>query len=368
MIYLDNAATTKPYDEVIEILKEASLKDFMNPSSLHEGGLLVSNKIELARKSIADLLHVNKDEIFFTSGGTEANNLAINMASGGIITTIAEHPSVLSPIERKKSKQKVYYVKIDKYAKANLDSLEELLTGDVSFISIMHINNELGTINNIDEIGKLIKLKCPDAIFHVDGVCSFSKEFISLRYVDLFTFSSHKINGPKGVGAIWARSSYKDKLKPLFFGGSQENKKRPGTENSAAILAFAKASEISFENNLSNKIKIKSLKTEFIKNLENLKVDYVVNSPEDGSCYILNISFLKIKAQVLVNALSSEGIYVSTGAACSLNDKKNILKSLSLPDEISETALRISFSHENTIEEMIIVAEKIAYFSKILAI
>ena len=356
MIYLDNASTTKPYEEVIEILREASLKDFMNPSSIHEGGLSVSNKVNAARASIAKLLNTRSEEIFFTSGGTESNNIAVNTARGNIITTIAEHPSVLVPIERKKSKQKIYYAPLDKYAKVKLNELEPLLNEDISFISIMHTNNELGTINDIDEIGKLIKAKAPNAIFHVDGVCAFSKEPVSLEYVDIFTFSSHKIHGPKGVGGIWAREG---KVNPLFWGGSQEGKKRPGTENTAAILAFAKAAEISFSKSMLN------LKDEFINNLE---VPYVVNSPEGGSSYILNISFPWIKSQVLVNALSSEGIYTSTGAACSLNDKKNILKSLGIPGEVSETALRLSFSYDNTEEEMRIVASKINYLKSYLSI
>ncbi|MCL2610130.1 MAG: cysteine desulfurase [Defluviitaleaceae bacterium] len=360
MIYLDNAATTKPSQEVIEVFLESMSNDFMNPSSLHDAGLSTLNKIEDARKTIASLLNVNAAEIFFTSGGTEANNIAINLARGDIITTVAEHDSVLSPIERKKARQKVSYLKLDKYAKVDVQSLQNFLSEKTSFISIMHTNNELGTINEIDKLGKIIKETAPSAIFHVDCIAAFSKEDISLRYVDIATFSSHKIHGPKGVGAIWAKNG---KALPLTFGGSQESKVRPGTENTNGIITFAKAAEIAFAGKEKNREYVEGLKKTF---LENLQIKYNVNSPEDASPYVLNISFLGMKAQVLVNALSAEKIFVSTGAACTSYEKRNTLKNLGLANEIYETAIRISFSCENTIKEMQIVAKKINELSKLL--
>ncbi|MCL1924057.1 MAG: cysteine desulfurase [Defluviitaleaceae bacterium] len=379
MIYLDNAATTKPRKEVIKILAESAENDFINPSSLHTGGLEVSNKIENARETITKLINTNyytninsnyggslaTQQLIFTSGGTEANNMAINSAKGDIITAISEHDSVLAPIERKKGTQKVDYVKVNKYAKVDIDSLQSLLSENTSFISIMHTNNELGTINDIDEIGKIIKTKTPKAIFHVDGVSAFAKENVSLKYVDIFTFSSHKINGPKGVGCIWAKNG---KIIPMLFGGSQEKKIRPGTENTNGIIAFAKAAEIAFSEKDKNKEHVYNLKKEFIKKLENLEIKHVINSPENASPYVLNLSFLGLKAQVLVNALSNEKIYLSTGAACSAREKRNTLKNLGLSNELSETAIRISFSHENTLEEMQTVANKIKEISNYLII
>ena len=367
MIYLDNAATTKPNEEVIKIFAESMTNDFTNPSSLHEAGLATSNKIEKARETIASLLKVNSNEIFFTSGGTEANNIAINLAKGEIITTIAEHDSVLSPIERKKDKQKIHYVKLDKYAKVDEEDLKNLISEKTSLISIMHTNNEIGTINDINKLGKIIKDKNPKVIFHVDCIAAFSKEDMNLQNVDVATFSSHKIHGPKGVGAIWAKNG---KLVPINYGGSQENKIRPGTQNTNGIIAFAKASEIAFSEKENNRKYVENLRKTFIQNLE---VKYNLNSPdyndsENSSPYILNISFLGMKAQVLVNALSSENIFVSTGAACSSREKRNTLKNLGLPNEISETAIRFSFSTENTIEEMKIVANKINELSKILIV
>ena len=351
MIYLDNGSTTRPYKQVVEFISQSMEQDFFNPSSLHGGGLLMENKLKRAKETFLELLGQSGD-FYFTSGGTESNNLAILGSLGPkkhIITTKAEHPSVLRVIDRQKSQgYKVDYVQTDKYGTVLEDSLEQLLTPETGLVSLMDTNNELGTTQDLDRIGSIIKERS-EAVFHVDAVSSFGKRPLQSSTVDVLTISSHKIHGPQGVGGIFVKSG--TRIKPLFFGGGQQNKVRPGTEFTIGALAFTLAASMAYKDMEKNLTHVQTLHNKIVKlPLENI----AVNSPSNALPYILNISFLGTKGQVLVNALSAEGIYISTGAAC--NERSdNLLKTLGHEKDVYEGAVRISFSHSNTLNEMDIV-------------
>lgn len=350
MIYFDNGAATKPSKEVIEFMHYAMNEEYFNPSSLHGGGLKMEIKLKTAANDILSLLDVqNLGDFYFTSGGTESNNLAILSTIKNrkqIITTKAEHPSILNVIEAQKSRgYKIDYLKTDKFGLICVESLKNLLSNDTCLVSIMDTNNELGTIQNTKLIGETIKANS-NALFHIDAVASFGKIQINTDYIDLISVSSHKIHGPQGVGGLFVRKGVN--LAPLFYGGSQQNKVRPGTQFTVGNLAFALAVKQAYKNMDRNLAHVKSLYNRLI----NFPLEGVhINSPEGGNPYILNMSILNTKGQVIVNALSQENIYISTGAAC--NSKNfNLLKSLGSPKDIYEGALRFSFSHYNTMEEI----------------
>ncbi|MCL1936011.1 MAG: cysteine desulfurase [Defluviitaleaceae bacterium] len=348
MIYLDNASTTKPSKEVIQFLSENLENMYFNPSSLHESGLKVKNNINYAKDEILSLLNANGNFIF-TSGGTESNNIAIfgvAKQKSHIITSKLEHPSVIRVIENLKSKNcKIDYVDLDENGDICLQSLKSLIKEDTELVSIMHINNETGTINDIKEIGKIVKLNSK-ALFHVDAVSSFGKHNIDMSYIDLLSVSSHKIHGPQGVGGLFIKKGVN--IKPIFFGGHQQNSIRPGTEFSVGYLAFVFAAKSSYNDMESNLNYVAKLK----ENLKNIEIqDISINETKNSSPYILNISFFDTKGQVIVNSLSFKNILTSTGAAC--NDRSfNLLKNLGYSKKIYESAVRFSFSKYNTLEEI----------------
>ncbi|MCL1994578.1 MAG: cysteine desulfurase [Defluviitaleaceae bacterium] len=361
MIYLDNGATTKPHKEVIQLLSQAMEQSFFNPSSLHGGGLLMEKKLKWAKETFFDLLG-QRGDFYFTSGGTESNNLAILGSLGAkkhIITTKAEHPSVLRVVELQKSRgYKVDYVETDKYGTVCPDSLKELLTSQTGIVSIMDTNNELGTTQDINALGNIIKSHS-NAIFHVDAVASFGKRQLALSNVDVLTISAHKIHGPQGIGGIFIKP--KVRIKPIFFGGSQQKKIRPGTEFTTGALAFVLAAQLAYIRMEKNFPHVQALRNKIaqlpIKNM-------VVNTPANALPYILNISFLGAKGQVIVNALSAQEIYTSTGAAC--NERShNILKTLGHSQEVYEGAIRISFSQYNTMDEIEVVSEALTKVSNL---
>ena len=357
MIYLDSASTTKPSPAVVEVVTKSMEEKYFNPSSMHSKGHMVEGVLKDIKEKFADYLNVLPDEIIFTSGGTESNNLAILGAAKAqkkknhIITVKTEHPSVqCSVASLKKQGYKVDYLDTDKWGYVDKTKLKELISEETVLVSIMDVNNEIGVVQDITEIGRIIKKANPEVIFHVDGIQSFGKRRISLKHVDMFSFSSHKIHGPKGAGALYVRNGVK--MHPLVFGGEQQKKLRPGTENTFGIFGFAKATEEAYTNMEQRQDHVQTLRDRLLV-ITKVLPDVVVNSDiVNGSPYILNISFLGVKGEVLLHSLSQDGIYVATGAACSKKTISSVLKSLGAAKEIHESAIRFSFCYENTAEDI----------------
>lgn len=358
-IYLDNSATTKPYKEVVEKMIFALENDYANPSSLHKKGLEVEKNIKKIREDIARTLGVKEKEIYFTSGGTESNNSIIrgvlDKRKNHIITTKIEHPSVLDTIKTlEKEGIEVTYLDVDSEGKIDIDSLKSSIKENTILVSIMHVNNEVGSIQPISEIGKYLKTLKEKVYFHVDAVQSFGKiNFKLSKYnIDFMSVSGHKIHGPKGIGFMYIKES--SKVKPLFTGGGQEFGFRSGTENIPGIYGLGEAIRITNENLDKNIQKIDSLKnllkSEILNNIENVKI----NSPEDGVCHILNVSFLGVKGEVLLHYLEQKDIYVSTGSACSSKKKgSHVLNAMNLSKDEIEGTIRFSLSCFNTEEEIL---------------
>lgn len=359
-VYFDNSATTKPYDEVIEAVSKGMKEYFGNPSSLHKIGMNCEKRLNEAREYFASTIKCNKEEIYFTSGGSEGNNLILKgLLKPGhhFITTAFEHHSIISTCKQLEEKGvKVTYLDVDSEGRISLEDLEEAITKDTVLVSIMQVNNEIGVIQDIEAIGKLIKERSSRAKFHVDAVQGYGKLPIDVNKsnVDFLTIASHKIHGPKGVGFIYIKKGII--LNSLISGGSQEKGIRAGTENLPGIIGFEKAAQMTFEEMESRYDKVLELKKYFVERLNEIK-DIRVNGEIDGfSPYILNVSFLGVRAEVLLHLLEEQNIYVATGSACTSKSSaahgSYVIKSLGLSNKEVESAIRFSFSYENTKEEV----------------
>lgn len=361
MIYLDNCATTKPRAEVIAEIIKSLEEGFGNPSSLHTLGMRVEDKVEESREIIAKFMGAKSKEIFFTSGGTESNNIFINGAirknkriGKKLITTMQEHPAVgevFASYEREG--YEVIYLGSDKYGAVDLDELRNAVDENTALVSIMHVNNELGTINDIEAASKIIKSINPKTLFHVDGVQAFGKMPVNVRElgVDGYSISGHKVHGPKGIGALYIKDGLN--LEPTTFGGGQEKGLRSGTENTPGILGFGKAVEILRDNfETENKHK-KALRGLLVRELEAIG-DYIINTPLTNSVdSILNVSFLKTRGEVILHYLEVDDIFISTTSACSSNHKtKSNLEKLNKSVEVCDSSIRICTSHEITEEDI----------------
>lgn len=361
-IYLDNSATTRPYDEVIEYMFKVSKDFYGNPSSLHTKGIEAENLIKRARKQLADSLKADSREICFTSGGTESNNMAVTgfltanpRAGKHIITSQIEHPSVSEVYKQLESNgYRVDYIPVDNEGVIRLDVLEEALDKDTALLSFIHTNNETGTIQPIAEISRLRKAACPSAALHIDAVQAFCKTpvYPEGSNIDLMSFSSHKIHGPKGMGGLYIRKGLK--VKSILSGGGQESTLRSGTENVPGICGFGMAAEITFNNIETNFAKVSSIKEHFISQITGCFPDAVVNSPEQASPYIINISFPNLKSEVLLHHLEQRNIFVSTGSACSSRKvhHSHVLKAMGVGSKYIDGAIRFSLSSFNTLEDM----------------
>lgn len=361
-IYLDNSATTQPYEEVLHYMYEAGRKFYGNPSSLHTKGIEAENLIKRARIQLADVLKADSREIYFTSGGTESNNLAIlgylkaNSRSGKhIITSEIEHQSVLEVYKQLASQgYKVDYIPVDDKGIIRLDALVNAAGQETALMSFIHTNNEVGSIQPINEINKIRKALCPDAALHIDAVQAFGKSVIypSGENIDLLSFSSHKIHGPKGVGALYIRKGIK--IKPVLFGGGQEMSIRSGTENVPGICGFGLAAEKIFSSINENYLKVKALKGHFEENIVKYFPEALINSQEEALPYIINVSFPNLKSEVLLHHLEQKNIFVSTGSACAShkNSHSHVLKAMGVSPKYIDGAIRFSLSASNTVDEM----------------
>ncbi|WP_427340297.1 cysteine desulfurase family protein [Caloranaerobacter sp. DY30410] len=370
-VYLDNSATTKPRDEVIDAMIYMLKSVYGNPSSLHRKGLEAEKEIEKSRKIISKFLGVDSKEIFFTSGGTESNNIAIHglikkhaKRGNHIVTTKIEHPSVLNIFKHYEDKGfEVTYLDVNEKGIVDLKQLENSINDKTILVSIMMVNNEIGTIQPIKEVIEIIKKKNKNVKLHVDGVQAFGKIDVQLKNlgVDTFSFSGHKIHGPKGVGGLYIKNG--TILEPIIFGGNQEKGLRSGTENTPGIVGLGKAVEIiknNFENEKNHILEIKKYFIDkVIERIDNIKI----NSYTDDRCapHIVNISFIGVKGEVLLHYLEEDGIFVSTGSACSSHKKgrSHVLKSIGLKEKEIDGAIRFSFAFYNTKEEIEYVIDKL---------
>lgn len=358
-IYFDNSATTRPYREVCNVMADTAYEFYGNPSSLHTKGIEAEKILISARKTIAEKIKCRPDELFFTSGGTENANTAIfGVVSASrkkhIITTAGEHPCVLEPIKKlERDGYSVTYLPLDNNGFPDLKALEEAVCEDTALVCMMHVNNEVGAITDIEKAGKIIKKKNPETVFFADCVQSFCKIPIVSSWCDMISISSHKIHGPKGVGALFIKKG--THFKPRVFGGGQEKNVRPGTENVPGIAGFETAVKLisgftatDVKGHLSERI-INEIPKAFVNN-----TDF-----ENSAGYILNISFPGARSEVILHFLEQKGIYVSSGSACSSNKpgKSHVLTAMGLDNGRIDSSIRFSFSSFNTIEEADAVVE-----------
>ncbi len=357
-IYLDNSATTKVCSASVEKAVEMMTKIYGNPSSLHSKGLEAEHEMQKARQIISDELGAEKGEIYFTSGGTEGNNLAVFGAANAlkrrgnrIVTTAIEHSSVMESMQRlEKEGFEVVYLTPDKSGKVRSEDIKSAITKDTILVSIMSVNNETGSVQPIECVRYAIQASGSPALFHTDAVQAFMKMPVIPKKlgIDLLTLSGHKIHAPKGVGALYVRKGVR--ILPIHFGGLQEKKLRPGTEACPAICAMGAAVE-DLKRRKERTELISELNTYCRKKLAETE-GIVINSDEGGLPYIINFSAVGLRSETLLHFLADRRIYVSSGSACAKGQKSHVLKSIGLPDSITDSAIRISFSEENTKEDI----------------
>ena len=362
-IYLDNSATTRVCEKSAEKVLELMTQCYGNPSSLHKKGLEAQREFAHARQAVAVSLGAQPREIIFTSGGTEANNLAVlgGAAAGRrrgkrIVTTAIEHPSVLEPMRQlEKEGFEVVFLTPDADGRVPEEAVLKAVTGDTILISVMAVNNELGSIQPIEVLKKAVKRAGAPALVHVDGVQAYGK--LPLRPeklgIDLLTVSGHKIHGPKGVGALYV--SKNARILPRTFGGGQERELRPGTEAAPLIAGLGAAAEElpDWRQAYSRMEKLRDYTLQKLSGLEGVEV----NSPVEGLPYLLNFSALGIRSETMLHFLAQRGIYVSSGSACAKGKQSHVLKAAGLPDSRISSAIRVSFSRENTERDADALAE-----------
>ncbi|MBR5317306.1 MAG: cysteine desulfurase [Lachnospiraceae bacterium] len=362
-VYLDNSATTRCFDSVANTVTKVMCEDYGNSSSMHMKGVQAENYIKMAKNVIAKNLKVNEKEIYFTSGGTESDNLAIigtamanNRAGNHIITTCIEHPAVLRTMEYLESQGfRVTYLPVDHAGRIRLEDLEKALTPATILVSIMHTNNEIGSLQPIAEAGNIIKRFNPNIAFHVDAVQGYGKFKILPKKmgVDLLSVSGHKIHGPKGIGFLYINE--KIKIKPISYGGGQQKGMRSGTDNVPGIAGIAKAVEEVYKYLDKDVERLYSLKEYFVNGVMQIP-DVKINgyTGYDSAPHIVSVSIRGIRSEVLLHALEDRGIYVSAGSACSSHKPapSNTLKAIGVEKDMLDSTIRFSFSIFTTKEEI----------------
>lgn len=368
-IYLDNSATTMAYPECGELVMSVMTKEYGNPSSLHRKGIEAEKIVKNAARQIADTIKVSEKEIYFLSGGTEGDNLAILGTAAAkrgkhIISSSVEHPAVLQTLEcLEKNNYAVSYIPVDSNGKIQLNQFERMIKSDTILVTCMLVNNEIGTIQPIKEMSDILKRKCPQALLHVDAVQGYGKLPFTASSLgaDMITLSSHKIHGPKGMGAIYIKAG--TNIKPILYGGGQQGNIRPGTENVPGIAGFGLAAEISHRNITEKSEKMRTLRNRLKQGILNSLDDVKINTPEEGAApHILNVSFKGAKSEVILHTLESYGIYVSSGSACSSHKKapSYVLTAIGLDRDWIDGSIRFSLSEFTTEAEIDYAIEKTA--------
>ncbi len=370
--YLDNAATTQVYPDVRDVMMQTMSEDFGNPSSLHMKGVDAEKYIKEAKKIFADILKVQEKEIIFTSGGTESNNMALIGAARAncrrgrhIITTAIEHASVYNPLIALEAEGfEVTYLPVDEHGMVLIEALKSALREDTILVSVMCVNNEIGTIEPLDQISAVIKAYNPEILFHVDAIQGFGKLRIypSRLHIDMLSISGHKLHGPKGVGVLYIKDRVK--VKPLILGGGQQKDMRSGTENVpgiAGIGAAAKEVYDNFDAKIENLYALRHNFIEQLKTIDSVVINGFENRTDEADSFskgpaphIVSASFENIRAEVLLHALEEKGVYVSSGSACSSNHPaiSGTLKAIGVGKKYLDATLRFSFCLETTKEEL----------------
>lgn len=369
--YLDNSATTRPFEEVATHIAEVMIDYYGNPSSMHMKGVEAERQLVEATKIISDSLKCKPSEILYTSGGTESDNMALvgvararHRYGKHIITTRIEHPAILETCASlEKEGFEISYLNVDEFGIVDLKELEGLIRKDTILVSVMHTNNEIGAVEPIEEIGNLIKRVNPDCLFHVDAVQGYGKyQIIPKRMkIDMLSVSAHKIHGPRGIGFLYIKE--KTKINPIIWGGGQQKGMRSGTENVPGICGMAKAVELIYKDLKSDTDKLYALKTRFIKALVEIdgvsvngikEIDNLEISVRETAPHIVSASFEGVRSEVLLHALEDKGIYVSAGSACASNRPhvSATLTSIGLDKNLLDSTIRFSFSVYTTEEEI----------------
>lgn len=355
--YLDNSATTRVSEAAAQAAYRMMRENYGNPSSLHKIGLNAEEAVEEARGIIADSLSAEKKNIYFTSGGTEANNTvifgaaqALKRRGNRIIVSAVEHSSVYESAKKlSEMDYDVQYAPVDTQGVVDIERFKALLSEKTILVSVMTVNNETGSVQPIERLSKLVHKNCPEALFHTDAVQAYCKIPLKPKKwgVDLMSISAHKIHGAKGCGALYIRDGAR--ILPLLYGGEQQKKLRPGTESTPLIAAFgaaAKEADIA-----ANHAIIQELNAYALERLGQLD-GVTVNSPTDALPYIINISVEGIRSETMLHHLEKSGVYVSSSSACSKGKRSYVLEAMGLPDDRIDSSLRISFSKYNTKEDI----------------
>lgn len=361
--YLDNSATTRCSDRAFALIQKVLLEDYGNPSSLHMKGVEAERYVKAAREKIAKTLKVTEKEIIFTSGGTESNNLAIlgtafanRRAGNRIITTAVEHASVANPMKFLEEEGfEVIYLPVDENGVISLKDLEEALSDQTILVSLMHVNNEIGAVEPVEEAAALVHEKCPKALVHVDAIQSYGKFRIYPKKsgIDLLSVSGHKIHGPKGSGFLYVKE--KTKIKPIIYGGGQQNGMRSGTENVPGIAGLGEAAAEIYEDFKEKQDRLYALKERFIQAVTTIPgVSVNGKTGRDSAPHIVSVSVEGVRAEVLLHSLEDKQIYVSSGSACSSNKPavSRTLKGIGLKQNLLDSTVRFSFSVHTTEEEI----------------
>jgi cysteine desulfurase len=361
--YLDNSATTKAFDEVIEAVKAEMSEYYGNPSSMHIKGFEAEKKIKETTKIIASTLKCDESEIIYTSGGTEADNMALigiarayKRSGKHIITSSIEHAAVLQSAEfLKEEGYEITYLSTDSKGVVNLEELENAIREDTILVSVMGVNNEIGTVEPIEKISEIIKKKNPNTLFHVDAVQAYGKiKLIPKKMgIDLLSVSGHKIHGPKGIGFLYV--SYKIKIKPIIFGGGQQKNMRSGTENVCGIMGLGAAVKKIFDNFDEDTARMKILREYMINGLKECE-GVTINGAdlENSAPHIVSASVKGVRAEVLLHSLEEKGIYISSGSACASNKPavSATLKAIGVDKDLLDSTVRFSFSVLTTKDEI----------------
>jgi cysteine desulfurase len=369
-VYLDNAATTRAAKEVAEMVSRVMLEDYGNPSSKHLKGVEAENYVKNATQIIAKTLKCQEKEIVYTSGGTEGNNMAIigsalaNKRKGNhVIVSSVEHSSVKEPFNfLEQQGYRVTYLPVDSKGRVSLEALKEALDDETILVSVMMVNNEIGTIEPIEEISKIVKGFNEDIVFHVDAIQAYGKLKIVPKKlgIDVLTVSGHKIHAPKGTGFIYIKD--KTRIKAIILGGGQQKGMRSGTENVPGIAGLGKAVELIYNADFDEKQKeMYELRSWFAGELAKLEGVTINGDSENTAPHVVSASMAGVKAEVMLHALEDKGIYVSSGSACSSNRPglSSTLAAIGLNDDLMDSTIRFSFCFVTTREELEYTLERV---------
>lgn len=363
-VYLDNSATTKCYESVGELVGKVMCEDYGNPSSMHKKGVDAEKYVRESKETLARILKVQEKELFFTSGGTESDNLALigcaranHRAGKHLITSSIEHPAILNTMQYLEQEEgfRVTYLPVDSNGRIRLDALKEALCEETILVSIMYVNNEIGSVQPIEEAVRIVKNYNRNILFHVDAVQGFGKYRIHPKRigVDLLSISGHKIHGPKGTGVLYVNE--KVKIKPIVFGGEQQKNVRSGTENVPGIAGIGLAAKEIYTNFDAKIEKMRQLKNYFIEGVSEIpKIKIHGCNAEDSAPHIISVGFAGIRSEVLLHTLEGKGIYVSAGSACASNHPaiSGVLRGIGVGPEYLDSTLRFSLSEFTTKEEI----------------